>query len=61
LQPYPGPKLSVVERLTVRKLAAQEPVATMRGKNIVFAWPADYLKANPAHGRFLAETDAAME
>ena len=61
LQPYPGPELSVIEKLTVARLAAQERVATLRGRNIVFAWPADYLDANPARWRFLAETDAAME
>ncbi len=60
-QPYPGPELSILEKLTVKKLAAQESVAPMRGKNIVFAWPEDYLRANPTRWRFLAETDAAME
>ena len=61
LQPYPGPDLSVVEKLTVAKLTAQEPVATLPGMNIIFAWPATYLAGNPARWRFLAETDAAME
>ncbi len=61
LQPYPGPELSTVEKLTLAKLAAQEPVVPLTGRNMIFAWPKEYLERTPIRWRFLAETDAAME
>jgi hypothetical protein len=58
---YPGPPLNAVEKLTLMALNKQEPVEPLVGKNIILAWPKEYLERTPTKWRFLAEIDAAMD